>query len=106
MLGGCGGGGTAASCSLYSHRLKMRVVFVFPGRAPVPPAQCSSLGRSLGPAAFRFRSVKGQSNYGADKRVCVAHRTGAEADVYADPHAAHFVERAVCKFVKRVLALA
>jgi hypothetical protein len=107
VLGGCGGGGKAASCSLYSHRLKMYVVFRFPERGkPVPPAECSGLGRSFGPAAFR--AVKGQSNYAAAKRLCVVHRTGAEADVYVDPHAPHseVAGRAICKFVKRVLALA
>jgi hypothetical protein len=102
VLGGCGGGAkAAASCSLYSHRWKMYLVFR--GR-PVSPATCSKLGRDLGPVAFGV--VKGQSNYATGKPVCVVHGTGAEADVYANAQAANSeaVGRVVCKFIKRAVA--
>ena len=101
VLGGCGGASKAAPCSLYSHRLKMYLVF---HGKPVPPADCSKLGTALGPAAFRV--VKGQPNYATDKRMCAVHHTGGEADVYADPQAAYTetVGRIICKIIKRAVA--
>jgi hypothetical protein len=36
-----------------------------------------------------FSVAKGESNYDADKRVCVVHGIGDEADVYADAQAVH-----------------
>ena len=99
VLGGCGGAAKAtASCSLYSHRWKTYAVFR--GR-PVSRAVCGKLGRDLGPAAFGV--VNGESNYAADKRVCVVHGSGGEMDAYVDVHAAHSeqVARLVCKFIAR-----
>lgn len=95
VLGGCGGAGRAVSCSVCSHRFKTYVVFR--GR-PVSRASCSKLGRALGPAAFGV--VKGESNYAADKRVCVVYGSREDVDVYADVHAARSKEiaRLVCKF--------
>jgi len=85
VLGGYGGAGKAASCSLYSHRWKMYLVFR--GR-PVPRARCSRLSRDLR-EPLSFSVAKGESNYDADKRVCVVHGIGDEADVYADAQAVH-----------------
>ena len=99
VVGGCGGAAkAAASCSLYSHRVKTYAIFR--GR-PVSRALCAKIGRGLGPAGFGV--VKGESNYAADKRVCVVHGSGGEMDAYADVHAAHseLIARLVCKFIAR-----
>lgn len=103
VLGGCGGAAkAAASCSLHSHRWKTYAIFR--GR-PVSRAVCARIGRDLGLAAFAV--VKGESNYAADKRVCVAHGSGGEMDAYADAHAAHSeqIARLVCKFIDRAIRL-